>query len=644
MNRVEFLLATNDQLTPALTLASAALNKFKNGVKDADKYLEKLGKSAGAMDSFHGKIKGLGSSLMGLAGGNVLNGLDALKTKFGAMAAAAVALVGVKALTDAISNAGKEETATLMTVSEIAAGLGSTFGEAEKRVKNLKISIAEMAAPLPGTTETYTKFFQAVSGGLSRTFKGKPEEFEAVTKDITKRAGVLASIWNINGTDAGSVFDRLIQGNGGFREVALNDVIQRNGGFKNAMMEQMKVMGFEVEEWQAQSTETRLKVVQAALKIATPDDLIERFNDTFESVTQGLQTYWFNPLTGIFGVMREVSTDKGMTTGLQTVTETIRAMIDVGKALNTMATVKGISIDPMKMLIEFLQDFTQLLNGIEYFIRSGGQLPTFNFDLDIVGAIRGMAENVPKVLSGMFRGANSILASGDLAEVGTWLGEVINSLSLLLTNIFTKTDWIAIGETVGRFLGSTIRLAINFLAKLNYAQIGSAVFGFVQAVVLFGIGILKGIVLDFGKGIGSYLMSIWDGVKSQFGRVVDALKGTIDRILGAFSSLNPFQGSSNPVSAVSGVVSGVTNPIGNAIGTVVDGAKGVVNTILGKPETPSATDKPLTTPANNSKKVAYNNYSPSINVSAPDASSIGGTTLEALAAQYQTFTTQMMPS
>ena len=578
MNRIQLELLANDRMTPALVLMNKALQDASGKVHKVNDALAGLNKAAGQMDGLHGKFKAIGQGLLSIAGGAAL----------GAIAAATAA---VWKLTGAINAAGKEQTRTLMTVSDIASGLGVGFESAQERVENLKEAIADMAAPLPGDTTVYTDLFNAVGGGLARTFKGRAEEFEEVSKDIVKRTGVLASIHGISGTDAGSVMDRLIQGNGGFRELAINDVIQRNSNFKYAMLDQMAQMNIEVDDWQKQSTETRLKIVRSALAIATPDELIKKFDNTFESVTQGINTYWFNPLKGVFGVMRKVQTDTKLTTALEAVTEVLSSLVDLGGAIATWGQLKGISFDPMLSLINFLGEVNQLLNGLEYFIRSGGKLPTFNFKFDLVQGIQNLAKSLPTILDGFFESANGLLSAVDLGGIGSWLSGLTNSAAKLLSNLFNNTDWIAIGETAGRLLSSAVRGVINYVGRLDYGTIMSAITGVVVALVKFTLGLLKGICVDFAEQIGSYLGQIWDGIRAPFDAFLDGIQSLIDKVLNFLGSLNPFQGmagvASSPVTAAASIGQAITNPVGTAVQATVKLGQMALDAVTGKKPTES---------------------------------------------------------
>lgn len=622
--RINLLLLADDRITPALTLMNNALKQAEGNVKRVDNALDGL---QGASVEVHKPLTGLTNMLANLGSDLIMRGIDAVTQ-------------GIFKMSNAFTEAGREQTKNLIGVSDIAQGLGMGFGEAEKRVKNLKESIAEMAAPLPGDTQVYTDMLAAVGGGLSRQFKGRAEEFEKTTTDIVKRAGVLAASHGISGSEAGSVIERLLSGASGFQELAPNDLIQKNTTFRVAMQDQMKQMGIEQDQWKKLSNETRLKIVQSALKIATPDELISRFDATFESVTQGINTYWFNPLIGVFGVMREVSTDQGIKNALGAVTEVLLALTDLGGALTTWGQLKGLSFDPMLALINFLGGVKQLLNGVEYFIRSGGKLPTFNFNFSITEYIKGLADSAPKAISGLFSGLNSLLSQIDLAEVFTGLAEWQNSLMTLGSSIFNNTDWVAVGETIGRFLGSAIRGVINFLATFDYAKAGGMIGGFVMAVVKLAIGILKGIVVDFGEGIGKYLGSIWDSVAGLWGNLVDGVKRLIDRLLGWLGNITaPI---ARPVEAIKSAASSF---IKDPVGTTIEAGKGLVGGAIdaGKRLVGAGEEKPLVQPQASvgGQQVAFNTFNPNVTVTAPNAESIGGTTLETLAGQYKNFISQM---
>jgi len=639
--RIQLELTASDKMTPALILAQRGIDQLGNRAAALNQYMQRLNQSTSGyqrvVQGLSGAANGVSQALGAMVPNTAIAGMLAA-------AGAAYKLVG------ALNEGGRVQTQSLATTSDIATNLGVEFGIARKEVELMNTKISQMAASLPGETKQYNEMFGAIGGSLAKMYKGNIAGFQEASQDITKRAGVLASVRGIGGAQAGSVIERLISGNGGFGELALNDVIQKNAIFKQALIDGMRAMGKDQKDWQNLSSEMRLSIVRKALKTATPDSLIDQFNGTFESVTQGIKSYWFDLQGGVFGVLRQVEGSKGSRSVLDAVAGALEQMTRAGNALMNLGSAKGLNFDPMLALITFFDSVTQVLNGVEYFIRSGGKLPKFNFDFDITKYLKNLSNIVPQYLNDAIHAIQSATKGTGVSNILGGLSQVTNGLMGIFSSVFAKVDWSAVGEIVGRIATQALIGAGRYVLTLNYAGMLGVIFNILVALGKLIGGALQGVILAGIDAVVGGLKAALGFAGALWQGLVDGVKSFIDKVTSWLSNIVLNNPVSQGVQAVSSFVADPIGTTGNFIKEKILGQPAAPTPSVGAgataapgqpiaPMTPGA-PTPLK-PANvNSRKVAYttNTYSPSISVAQNESSgSLVASLGSILESQYNEF-------
>lgn len=604
------LLAADDKMSPALVLAARHLANFKKEAsRIGDNVSSGMATATTAVDGFASKMAGLGVGL--------------------AVAGTAALAAGFWKLNDAMSQAGAFQTRSLMTSSDIAYQLGVSFDVAGNQVEKMQMKLSKAAANLPGVTQDYVDLFNILGGTTASVFKGNTEGWATNTEDMVKRLGVLAAGSGIAGSQAGGVISRAIAGSAGFGELAQNDIIQKNSLFRQAILDGIKRLGVEQDKWKELTSDQRFKIINDALKVATPDSLIEKFNGTYESVTQGFLTYWFDPLSGVFGVLKKVNTDGGgIKSALQSWTETLQA---IGTLAGAIGGAIGFDQDgAMLTLINFLDGTSSFIRNLAAYIK-----------LAPLGNENNLGEMVA-IVGNFFNGiidnfANAV-ATFDPATASSFVSKMFETIADVLGSIDWGEVGLAIGSGIAKLMVTLVRSIFsggfakfqNEVTKDLLQIVWSVLSGFVGGLV-WELGVLlKDTALGYFKLVLGNWKFLYDGLISLFGFIGSA----ISRISGAVSGVanfvaNPVQGITNAISSngVAGVASTAANVAG-ALANPVGAVMGAIGNVV----------KPITQPQTNqtSNKTATNIFAPNISATTNNQA-MANDILNLVGAAYQSY-------
>jgi len=612
------------------------------------------GVSSGA-DGATGAISGMFGNLLGA---NLATaGIDLLISK-------------VRQLGGAIQDAAKIQTTILASSSDIGTNLGVPIDQAQQIVERMNIKIAGLAAALPGSTQGYTAVFNALGSAIAKQHRGNVEEFEKTAADITKRVGVLASIRNIDPSHSGGVIERLISGNGGFGELALNDILQKNAVFKQALIDGMAAMGIDQKQWQQLSSQMRLQIVHQALRVATPDSLIDSFNGTVDSMLESIKSNLFDPLIGIFGMLRKVPSAAGRSI-LDAVQGFLQAWMSFSTSLGHISKALGISFDPLQPLIAVIDFFADIGNSL------AGLLDTDSPQMIMRTSLTGVNSWLNSLLSAIW--------SLDIGTFTTSLANAVNDFWRSFSAFWMSIDWFAVGRMVVPALLQAFRLLAEFLLKLDFTPVLKYVISLCLSLIKFLAGVilgaLEGLIGTVGyllrNAIISPIARIGDAVKSVWDGIISFFKGLYDTVSGWLRQVQPIlqyvlSAVTNPVgTAVQAVQNAVPEPVKDAAKKVSDAvpkpikdaAKAAVNSVVpspirsviqqftgnnttiqnnparpwGLPERPTQ-PLPKPEPATKDNRVSY--FNPVINIQAQDTSdpdTIANRVVSAIASGYRSY-------
>lgn len=479
----------------------------------------------GISASIGGLTKGVGAGLTGGVGGVAASFLGNLGSA-AVLGGIGMATQGIQKMTGAMNEAVSAQTSFITTASGLGNSLGVPIKESKALLETLQKDLSQAAAVLPGENRDYLAVLNMLSDTVATGFKGDIEGFKGAITDITTRTAALAStVPNLSGEAAGQTMEMLMQGNT-LTSLKRLDLFQKNAPLKNALEREMKAANLGDKEWAKATLQQRIAVIQKALKATATDELFSEFQDTAESLIQGMKTAIFDMQTGIFGFMRRVSSREDRTV-LDAFTEVLKRLRTLGAAGNRLAKALGFTFDPMETLIDVMDGVNNFLGNIAY------QMDISPPELAVDNVLGFVGDWLSGMFSNALKGVKSI-DSGFLAKGVDIIGNFVQGI-----------NWV----TVGRFLGVTIwKLALATVRAIPSLVVGAAKLGvgILQLAEGLIIGVLEGAatsiynafvkpIVDFFKRIGSW----WDKLKSSIpnlggvGQAVQTVASVVTNPVGA---------------------------------------------------------------------------------------------------------------
>lgn len=460
----------------------------------------------------------------------------------GAMAVIGAIQTGISKVKDGLLEASKLQTRLIGSSSDVATGLGIGLQDALKLQETTQTDIARTAAALPGTTKDYTNIFEGISPVIASIYRGDTKGYQDSAMDLTRRTGVLAAKSNADPTMAGSALNRFISGTTGFQEVMMIDIFQKNALFQKALRDGLAQLGVGTEDWKKLTTRQREQITRNALRIATPDSLINGFKGTAEEVLQKIQTDLFDPLIGVFGFMRRVG-DAG---GRRAVDAFTQVLQNWDALVRQFSEAFGINVDPMYLLIKSLDTLADIATWLS----------------KTIDKLKG---RTAKVDPGGLNTTEVAMATGGLSAKGVNFG-----LATVLKGLLA-TDTAKIGEALGGAVMDALAGLGEFLLGVDWGQVLTLM------VVTFNktIDLLAGIFWGIVKRFGDLLKGTWDSITAEWSNGAVTVLSTLADF---------FRRALDWVRSLGGLIPGnVANPRqvqGVGKGEGVNGAVGVASNLM----------------------------------------------------------------
>jgi hypothetical protein len=491
----------------------------------------------------------------------------------------------VRNMTQSIRDAGEIQTSTITSASDIATGLKISLDPALDLVKDTQMQLSKIAAALPGELEDFNAIFRQISSAIA-PLSSSPLDFQKKAIEISKRAGVLSVSSGANPEQSGSVLDRFISGNSTFSELALNDIFQKNTVFTGEVRKLVTEMAGDIKNFKQLTSAQRLDILDRSLKVATPDNLIQKLKGTSETVISENLAKLFDPQSGLFGFLRAIP-NMGNRTALDGFAGMLQSIFSLGEAIGSK-----LQFDPMENLIrlfDFISDISNRLN------------------LVISGA-------VPFDLREFYKG------------VSDFMGSLIDRVSSFIDSVDT--------DKIGSAVGSMIVVLVGAIAN-NIPKIIEVV---LKSLYKIGVGIASG----FFAAIGTALVLVAKDIQTGLKAVVDPfLKpfrdffGMIKRLFDQASNLIP------RVPSIGGTAGNIVNGVNEAAKVLLPGygmASKVGDLLLPKTQN----TQPLVQPQSNTgegQRQSSNVFAPVLNFveGSSDPRLMASIVMQELNAKYQTF-------
>ena len=495
---------------------------------------------------------------------------------------------GVDYIRDGLWSAAQMQTSIIASSSELAVNMKIPIGDARKLIESSQVAIADIAAALPGETAGYASIYRSIAGSLSKQFSG--DDFKEKSEEFTKRIGILAAIRGVDMNNAGNASNRFLTGTTGFQESMVADIFQNNANLQSNLRDQLTKNGLTPEDWKSITQEARTKVYLTALQMSAPDSLIAEFEGTFQGTVETIKTKIFDPISGLFGILRKVE-GKDNRSVLDAANGILQALKSVGDMFEKLAGSLGVNLDPFYYLIGFFDEIAKVVKTIRASMNSVDAVAFLaDYVNDLPGMIGSWAVGAIKYLSSL---VDRLLGSGlDGAQLGKVAGTVMNMFETIKDNVLDNID-------------------VKELAEL-YFRISKEIADFQGELWWASIKIIP-------TRIANYFSEMWFGfvmmlqpVKVMFVRFAEMLSTTFQPIIDTLQNL---AGMGKPQAVIAGV-GGEAVQSSNPIQGAVDATGGLFNKVFNRDV------KPLKQPPNKTenKKVAF---APVVNINATTNSSAG---------------------
>lgn len=527
-----------------------------------------------AVDRASGVVGKIGNAFSGLkakaeeatgATGSLSNAIAFGMAKYNAVVG--LAQTGISKLQGMMGEASSLQLENMSAAQTFAAVAGKSFDEGAQFIDNLTAELSKAAAVLPGATSDYVALGRSIQDNLIDAFKGSDGKlkdmagFEGALMSISKSFGVLSAASQVPIGNTALGLTKALSG-GSIAELRQIQAFEQNPALLNELEKRLEKVG-------AKS----LKDLDMKARVALIKEVGEKFVDssyqkraaqTLDGLWQGFVSGWFDPNTGVFGLMRDLDPQtKGVQSAFKSMNDLMASLLGSGglyEQVSGLLADMGIGIDPMRLLrdgIVWIDGWVKRLSeGIAWlrsFMASGG---------DITSGLAILMSNA----SGMFDIAtigariNAGLAWISQSVLG-FINSGIQAIALWL-NSLQPTAGAEIGAAIGIFLGNLVGNIINFVTGLDWANI----FVIIGRVSIQLIGAIGGFIIGFGAtvqghimtGIGQVMKAIMDGLRTLIQAIGQIVQAKIQEMVQAVQTLSP-QGLADIASGQISAAQGAAN-------------------------------------------------------------------------------------
>lgn len=501
--------------------------------------------------------------------------------------------------------------ANISTAGTLMKLIGLNYNDATGFIDEFSNTMSQVASSLPGATKDYVDLGKGIMDNLVPAFKAldgsfDKEGYKESLKAISRDAGYLASTSGVDSALSSMGISKFI-GGASTKSLAQLKFFEANPAVLAFIEQEAKKLGKDIDKLTARE---RVEVLQKALRV--PDEVIAASSKSISGLTEGFKSTLFDPQTGVFGLMRDLSEKAGNQSAFTALNESLSLILGEGGLFASMgATLKALGIelgDPMVNLrngilwfntkIKYINDSLRLFTGagtdeleghaykmatsLEDMSKKNIDKLTNNlkFLFDKIFNFKGIGDKLGDLFNTGLDTLGNLNWGNIFSYFGVKLAEIVNeSLKFLLkvdlTRVidnFGKIVWgafVGLGKLLSTLDWGVVLLGVGKL--LGIAILGTIAVATVMLVapVVASIGTLGGLIAAAVIGTSSVIAANWDKVtnaaKNFIGFVVDKwtqLTDTVNQIWqGVVSSVtNLFSGIQNKFNSLLSKIPGVSIP------------------------------------------------------------------------------------
>lgn len=388
-----------------------------------------------------------------------------------ALVGMALAVGGVMKLSEGLSAASKMQTTIISGAGDVATMMGVSYNDALKNVKETQKEISKMAASLPGETAGYGAIASAISSSIAKGAQGDMQKYKTDILDVTKTLGMLAATKGVNMDMAASASVKFVNGSANLSEMfSVNDVFQKNQPFKDFLLAELANMGKQEKDWKSLSQDVRNKAIKLAGAKAFSPEMLKALEMSTESRFQTLKSGLFDPLTGMFGWMRELPGGTGKT-ALDSVGEFLRHFTAMSVAIGKFGNSMGINIDPMQEAANVINSLSKQLKNVTDIFDAGG---------DVWGNLTKLTiDSASNSLNKISNSVQSVNWAAMGEEFGNTIGKILTDekFGIALERILISSV-NALGDAIDGAITGLIKTINKYLADVPNRMLNDATGGF----------------------------------------------------------------------------------------------------------------------------------------------------------------------
>lgn len=491
-----------------------------------------------------------------------------------------------------------------------AALTGKSFAESGKFVQSFNEEIAKVAGALPGATAEYNQVANSIMDNVIPVFKAldgslNQNALKEGLVEITKNMTVMGKIADVNASYVGMFTARFLTKGQGLKGLEDLTFAQESPAFLGQVKEALKAQKKTEADFTKMTEKQRYELLKTVSAKFITKEAIDAATNTVDGLLQGMQSAMIDPMTGLFGLMRDLSSAEGNQNVMSAVVTGIKATQKFFESGSNILKALGVpSADPMLVLYNGINQLSAWITQIAAKVNEVIARPSFkNLATQIQKSVGGLIDGIQK-LNRELAIAIAATVTFSIARPAMAMGAVQGGMTALTTTATAVGTGILGGvgvassavATLGRSIVALPGLAVTAVTRsitlLNSLAIAirgvtfSSLIAGLQTLATAGwsavIGGLGGVVLGikaftasmFTAGIALLTNPLFIGLGAialaaaaiyKYWKPITAFfRGTISGLLDSFGPLRPaFKGIANIVAPVFATVG---EWIGKAIG------------------------------------------------------------------------------
>ncbi|MBD2515188.1 hypothetical protein H6G93_09240 [Nostoc sp. FACHB-973] len=520
------------------------------------------------IDQLTSKIdSGLGKSLKGaVLGANLMTGafklgLDTIGNLFTGLA-------------DKLNQAMSIQQQNITTAGTLMKLTSMNFQDAGVFIDDFAIKMSRAAASLPGATSDYVNLGKGIMDNLVPAYKAldgsfNKEGFTEALESISKSAGFLAAT---SGVDTNLTSQGISKFLGGASSASLAQLkfFEANPAVLSFIEQEAKKLGKDLKDLTARE---RVEVLQQALKV--PKEVIDASTKSVSGLVEGFKSTLFDPQTGVFGIMKDLSKQKGNQSVFTAIAEGLNGLIGENGLLSTIGTtLKTLGIefeDPMVTLrgaiLQFNSKVRYLTGSLKAFSSGNADVENLANNLQFlfnkVFNINGLGGKLAEVTNTAFDTLKKLNWGSVFGTLGTKLAEVLNEIFRFINGL----NFNQLGDTLLNILGGVFIGLGKTLSTLDWGALTLSIGKLLAVVILGGIATASALLVapvvagigTLGAAIAAAIVGLTAVVAANWGSITNSLTGFITFVAGKWIQLSEVVNNlwTGIVSSVTGFFSGI---------------------------------------------------------------------------------------